>query len=157
LGAPGREVFDCNRDQPARVLFATNCDGPLASGAFSVKMPNLASGRFVGCAVSEYLRGRVSVSVKLRARKGPVLNRLRETLLVPVALGGCTAAPAQNILGSFFPSWLLSAFLGLLGAGIVRFALSYRNLNESVPLPPITYGAIALAMTLAIWLIWFGH
>ena len=72
-------------------------------------------------------------------------------------LTACTAAPAQNIAGSFFPSWLLCAVVGALGAVAVRAIIGATGMGTYVPLPLLTYPAIAGSITLALWLVFFGH
>lgn len=75
-------------------------------------------------------------------------------MAVPIA--GCSASPSQNILGSFFPAWLLCAAIGLVAAIIGRWALTAAGIVPHLLLPPLTYLAIAVAVTLLAWLIWFG-
>lgn len=79
------------------------------------------------------------------------------TLFTLLATGGCTSAPAQNIAGSFFPSWLLCAAGGALGAVATRAALGATGIGTGVPFPLLTYPAIAGSITLALWLVLFGH
>lgn len=70
---------------------------------------------------------------------------------------GCSASPAQNILGSFFPAWMLCAAIGIVSAVIVRQLLSVAGINDRLIAPALTYTCLALAGTLAVWLIWFGN
>jgi len=77
--------------------------------------------------------------------------------LAAVFLAGCGAAPAQNILGSFFPAWMLCAAAGIVIAILVRQVLRATAVDPYVIAPPLTYLCIAVAGTLAVWLIWFGH
>ncbi|NVN38474.1 YtcA family lipoprotein [Komagataeibacter swingsii] len=72
-------------------------------------------------------------------------------------LTACTAAPAQNIAGSFFPSWLLCAAGGVIGAVATRAALGATGIGTGVPFPLLTYPAIAGSITLVLWLVLFGH
>ncbi|WP_419759134.1 YtcA family lipoprotein [Acidisoma sp.] len=72
-------------------------------------------------------------------------------------LSACSTAPAQDILGSFFPAWMLCAVIGIAAAVILRLVLGAVGLAAFVPLPALTFIAVAIAMTLLIWLIWFGH
>ncbi len=75
----------------------------------------------------------------------------------PAALSACSAAPAQNILGSFFPAWMLCASIGVGAAILARLCLGAIGIEASVPAPPLTYIALAAAITLLVWLLWFGH
>ncbi len=85
---------------------------------------------------------------------GAVAGSVR--VLVLLALCGCTASPAQNIVGSFFPSWLLCAVLGVIAAVAFRQMLVLVDLDSRLVLPLLTYAAVAGAATLAIWLACFG-
>jgi YtcA family len=86
-------------------------------------------------------------------------SRLRR-LAAPVALlflAGCTGSPSLNILGSFFPAWMLCAATGIVAAVVLRLALSAVGVNRYLIAPPLTYLSIAVAGTLLVWLLWFGH
>jgi hypothetical protein len=76
--------------------------------------------------------------------------------LLAMSACGCSHAPAQDILGSFFPAWMLCTALGVLVAIVIRYALRLAGIGAYVPLPPLTYIFCAAAVTLFIWLSWFG-
>jgi hypothetical protein len=73
------------------------------------------------------------------------------------SLSACSTAPAQNIMGSFFPAWMLCAFLGIIAAVVLRLCLGAVGLAAFVPLPAVTFVIVAAAVTLLVWLIRFGH
>ena len=77
--------------------------------------------------------------------------------VVACSLSACSTAPAQDILGSFFPAWMLCAALGIAAAIVLRLALGAVGLAAFVPLPALTFIVLAIAMTLLIWLLRFGH
>ncbi|MBV8455321.1 MAG: hypothetical protein JO122_01745 [Acetobacteraceae bacterium] len=72
-------------------------------------------------------------------------------------LAGCSTSPAQNILGSFFPAWMLCAAAGIAGAVVLRQVICAFGINRDLIAPPLTYLCIAVAGTLLVWLLWFGH
>ena len=74
-----------------------------------------------------------------------------------LTLAACTGAPAINVVGSYFPAWMLCALLGIALAVCIRQALVILGLEGNLVLPLATHTAVALAATLAIWLVWFGH
>ena len=74
-----------------------------------------------------------------------------------VSATGCTGAPAINIVGSYFPSWMFCILIGIAGAACVRQALVLLGLADSLVVPLVTHVAVALALTMAVWLVWFGH
>ena len=77
--------------------------------------------------------------------------------LVALCLAGCSTSPSLNILGSFFPAWMLCAAAGIVATVILRQALSAFGINQYLIAPPLTYLSIAAAGTLLVWLLWFGH
>ena len=78
-------------------------------------------------------------------------------LASPFLLAACSGAPAQNVLGSFFPSWMACALLGIAAAVLCRLLLVAAGVEPYVPAPPLTFIAFAAASALLAWLLWFGH
>ena len=76
---------------------------------------------------------------------------------VALALGACSRSPAQDLVGSFFPAWMLCAAGGIVAAVIIRLILGALGINDYLVAPPLTYVAIAGSATLLIWLAWYGH
>ena len=68
-------------------------------------------------------------------------------------LAGCSAAPSQDILGSYFPGWIACL---ALGAVVCRQLLVAIGVNGFVLAPLLTYLAIAGTITLLVWLLRFG-
>jgi hypothetical protein len=77
-------------------------------------------------------------------------------LMLPAALAACSASPSRNILGSYFPTWMICALFGLVGVVILRAVLGKAGINETLPMPVVVYLCTWLAVTLAIWLLWLG-
>jgi hypothetical protein len=73
-----------------------------------------------------------------------------------LGLGGCDGAPSRNILGSYFPSWMVCALIGMAVAGIARAALKASGILEELPAPFIVFIAIGCATTFALWLVWLS-
>ena len=61
------------------------------------------------------------------------------------SMAGCSSAPSQNILGSYFPSWMLCALAGLVFAIAVRVTLGAVELDDAVPAPLLVYLSAATA------------
>jgi YtcA family len=78
-------------------------------------------------------------------------------LLAALFLAGCSTSPAQNMLGSFFPAWMLCAAAGIVIAVLLRQVLCALDVNQYLIAPPLTYLSIAVSGTLLVWLLWFGH
>ena len=74
-----------------------------------------------------------------------------------LGLSGCSRSPSQDIVGSFFPAWMLCAALGCGAAGAARLLLGAVQLHRYVLAPPLSYLAFAVAVTLFTWLFQFGQ
>ncbi len=85
-------------------------------------------------------------------------DRLRAavTLAFVAALTACSASPSRNILGSYFPTWMICALLGLLGVVVLRAVFGKAGIDAALPMPVVVYLCMWIAMTLAIWLLWLG-
>jgi hypothetical protein len=79
----------------------------------------------------------------------------RVAIALPVS--GCGYSPTLNLLGSFFPAWMLCAAVGTVAAIIIRQILAVSGINEYVVAPLLTYAGLAVSATLLVWLFWFGH
>ncbi len=87
-----------------------------------------------------------------------IANRLRQLwrfgLPLPVlALSGCSRAPSFDILGSFFPAWLVCLALALLFTVAVRWVL--MRVHVVLALPIVTYPSLTALLTFALWLAFF--
>jgi hypothetical protein len=89
-----------------------------------------------------------------RHRRGP-LGLWRVAVALTVA--ACNYAPTMDLLGSYFPAWMLCAALGIVAAVIIRQILAVAGINDYVVAPLLTYATLAASATLLAWLLWFGH
>jgi hypothetical protein len=83
----------------------------------------------------------------------PVLRRVAIT----VAVSGCDRSPMLDLLGSYFPAWMLCAAIGIVAAIVIRQIVTMAGVGEYVIAPLPTYAGLALSATLLAWLLWFGH
>jgi len=67
---------------------------------------------------------------------------------------GCSSAPSQNILGSYFPSWMICVLAGLGATIIVRQFLVVTGIDKTLPAPLVVYLALTVAFAFATWLVW---
>jgi len=63
--------------------------------------------------------------------------------------------PQINIIGSFFPSWMLCVLIGIVAALLGRRLLIRAGLDPYVGPPPLIYSSLALLVTLVLWLAFF--
>lgn len=68
-------------------------------------------------------------------------------------LAGCSRAPSVDILGSFFPAWLLCFIVAIVLTALVRLVLVWRHIQLAMPI--LVYPAVAALFTFALWLIFF--
>jgi YtcA family len=64
-----------------------------------------------------------------------------------------TRAPSFDILGSFFPAWLVCLLLALLLTIGVRWLLMRVGVVLSIPV--LTYPSLIALFTLSLWLAFF--
>ena len=75
---------------------------------------------------------------------------------VPLALmfsTGCSRAPSFEILGSFFPAWLVCLALGLVLTVAGHWIVSRVHVVLAVPI--LTYPSLTALFTFALWLSFF--
>ncbi|HEX7816674.1 YtcA family lipoprotein [Dyella sp.] len=79
------------------------------------------------------------------------------TLMVAGAvLCACSQSPSRNILGSYFPTWMLCALVGIVGTFVLRAVLVKADIDQDLPVPVLVYLSLWIAITLAVWLFWLG-
>ena len=71
----------------------------------------------------------------------------------PLVLTSCSRTPSFDILGSFFPAWLVCLAASLLLTVAARSLL--LRLRVVLALPILTYPSLAALFTFALWLIFF--
>ena len=73
--------------------------------------------------------------------------------LAAFILTSCGRAPAFDIMGSFFPAWLVCLGFGLLLTVAARWLL--LRLHVVIALPILTYPSLTALFTFALWLAFF--
>jgi len=68
-------------------------------------------------------------------------------------LSGCNRAPSFDIVGSFFPAWLICLLVGILLASLAHWLLT--RLKIALALPILVYPCLAALFTFLLWLIFF--
>ena len=86
------------------------------------------------------------------ARIRPARRVLGFILPVPL-LVGCSRAPSVEVLGSFFPAWLVCFIAAIALTALVR--LLALRLHVKVTLPLLVYPGLAAFFTFALWLLFF--
>ena len=89
-----------------------------------------------------------------RDRRAP-LGLRRVAIVLPIV--GCSYSPTLELLGSYFPAWMLCAAIGIVAAVIIRQILAASGIHDYIVAPLLTYAGLAVTATLLAWLLWFGH
>jgi hypothetical protein len=70
--------------------------------------------------------------------------------LIALAFGGCSRTPSVDILGSFFPAWLICFAAASLLTALTRLVL--MRIQVKFDLPVLAYPSLAALLTFALWL-----
>lgn len=83
----------------------------------------------------------------------------RSLVLVVFAasLYGCAGAPSFSLFGAYFPLWLLSALIGIVGAVISWRLFILAGWADIVGFPLLVNTAIGLMIAEIVWLSGTGH
>jgi hypothetical protein len=75
-------------------------------------------------------------------------------LLIAAMLGtSCSRAPSFDILGSFFPAWILCLLAGLLLTVAVHWLLLRAGVVLALPI--LTYPSLTALFTFGLWFAFF--
>ena len=74
-------------------------------------------------------------------------------LLAAPLLSSCSRAPSVEVLGSFFPAWLVCFIVAIVLTALVRLALLRLRVKAALPL--LFYPSLAALFTFLLWLVFF--
>ena len=63
--------------------------------------------------------------------------------------------PQINIIGSFFPSWMLCVLIGIVAALLVRRLFVRTGIDPYVGPRALVYPSLAILVTLVLWVALF--
>jgi hypothetical protein len=81
-------------------------------------------------------------------------------LSITLPLSGCSASdhsPTVDILGSYFPAWIICILLGLALTLIARQILIGLKVNTHLRPAPLVYISMLVSFTLILWLSFFRN
>jgi hypothetical protein len=83
--------------------------------------------------------------------------QLRFSFLVALALlcAGCERAPSIDVIGSFFPVWMLCLSLGVALAFVARYFLLRYQLESEVGPLALFYPCVVILAACVLWLMFF--
>jgi hypothetical protein len=76
-------------------------------------------------------------------------------LLPALLIGGCARSPSFNVLGSYFPGWIICIVVGVLVASLLRMAINRIGWERGIPALPLFYFSLALLVACTLWLVTF--
>jgi hypothetical protein len=88
------------------------------------------------------------IALRFYAQTGGVLATLLTT--------GCGRAPSFDILGSYFPAWLICILTGIAGASLVNFVLTKVHMARLIRWTIVVYPCVAASIAFTLWLLIFS-
>ena len=79
------------------------------------------------------------------------------TLAALLPLSGCSHAPDFNILGSYFPAWLLCITVGIVLTTLIYGLLQRMHLEAEVRPSIVVYPCMAAFLAFTLWLVLFSR
>ena len=84
------------------------------------------------------------------------MNGLKALALAALLfLNGCKAPPSINLVGSFFPAWMLCVAIGVFGVLILRRVFVRTHIEAHLGTLPLVYFCLWVLLTLGSWLLFF--
>jgi hypothetical protein len=72
-----------------------------------------------------------------------------------LVLAGCRPGPSVDLLGSFFPAWMLALVIGIVLTLLLRQLFIWTDLDPYLAPRALVYVSLAVLVTLATWLFVF--
>ena len=69
---------------------------------------------------------------------------------------GCGRAPSVDIIGSFFPVWMVCLAIAIVLASIVRLVLVRYKFESEIGPVALFYPALVILFSCLLWLIFFS-
>jgi hypothetical protein len=77
------------------------------------------------------------------------------TSLLVLAIAGCSGPPTFNILGSYFPSWLVCLAIAIGLTFLAHMLVTTKKLADQLWPLPIVYSSLLCFFSCTLWLIFF--
>ncbi len=82
---------------------------------------------------------------------------MKRTLIFASAfLTGCNRNPNIEIVGSYFPGWMVSLVLGVALTALAHTLLRQRHAHNSIGHPALIYPSMLIFFTTLLWLLLFA-
>lgn len=63
--------------------------------------------------------------------------------------------PQINLIGSFFPAWMLCGVIGIIAALLVHRLFVRTGIDPHIGPRLVVYSSLAILVTLVLWMIFF--
>ena len=88
--------------------------------------------------------------------RNPLNQSSKGALLLPVLLmTGCARSPSFNVLGSYFPGWIICIAVAVLAASVLHIFINRMGWERGIPTLPLFYFSLALLIACTLWLVTF--
>ena len=77
------------------------------------------------------------------------------TAFLSICCSGCSRAPSVDVLGSFFPAWMLCIVVGIALAGVTRWFLVRYGVEKDIPYLVLFYPSVVVVIACLLWLTLF--
>lgn len=85
-----------------------------------------------------------------------MMKALKSFLLAAILfLTGCRGAPSINLVGSFFPAWMLCVAVGVIAVMMLRRVFVRTGIEPHLGSLPPVYFCLWVLITLGTWLFFF--
>jgi len=94
----------------------------------------------------------------MKPHPNPVRFRLAIIATASLILlsAGCSRAPSFNVMGSFFPAWILCGVVGIVLAIMTRILFVRANFEKELSPLALVYPCLAAFFTFSMWLLFFS-
>lgn len=75
--------------------------------------------------------------------------------LLTLSTAGCSGSPVFNILGSYFPSWLVCLAIAIGLTFLAHLLVTTKKLADELWPLPIVYSSLLCFFSCTLWLIFF--
>jgi hypothetical protein len=98
------------------------------------------------------------VKTRLRTSTNPGIRLAANGACAALLLSatGCSRAPTFNLLGSFFPAWILCGVIGIVLTVAVRIFFVRIDFEKELSPLIVVYPCMAAFFTFTLWLLFFS-
>ena len=75
--------------------------------------------------------------------------------LLVLTIAGCSGRPTFNILGSYFPSWLVCVGIAIGLTFLAHLLVTTKKLADQLWPLPVVYSSLVCFFSCTLWLIFF--